>query len=172
MDAETLDFADSTFDIVLCAFGIFFLPDMVRGVREMYRVLKPGGCVALSAWPNQSFQPMENLTRVHFERYDVVRVDPPEPWMECKRPEHLLTLLERGNFRERDVTLEPAGYFINPDEWWTLMEGSGWRRGLTLLPPGDLERFKEDILEEARRLGNEHGVWLDASALIGIGKRV
>jgi ubiquinone/menaquinone biosynthesis C-methylase UbiE len=43
MDAENLALPDASFDAVLCHFGLMFLPDLDRGVREMRRVLKPGG---------------------------------------------------------------------------------------------------------------------------------
>ncbi|MCA1553686.1 MAG: methyltransferase domain-containing protein, partial [Chloroflexi bacterium] len=50
MDAEKLQFADETFDVVTCGFAIFFLSDVQRGFSEFRRVLKPGGRIALSTW--------------------------------------------------------------------------------------------------------------------------
>jgi ubiquinone/menaquinone biosynthesis C-methylase UbiE len=43
MDAENLDLPDTSFDAVLCQFGLMFFPDPDRGLKEMLRVLKPGG---------------------------------------------------------------------------------------------------------------------------------
>ncbi len=50
MDAERLDFADGSFDVVLCAFGLMYVTDPSAALREMYRVLKPGGRVAVAVW--------------------------------------------------------------------------------------------------------------------------
>jgi SAM-dependent methyltransferase len=50
MDAEYLEFADCSFDKVLCSFGLFFLTDMEQGFREIKRVLKPGGILVFSSW--------------------------------------------------------------------------------------------------------------------------
>ena len=47
MDAEHLDLPDASFDAVLCQFGLMFLPDPDRGLREMLRVLKPGAWASL-----------------------------------------------------------------------------------------------------------------------------
>jgi ubiquinone/menaquinone biosynthesis C-methylase UbiE len=47
MDAENLDLPDASFDAVLCQFGLMFLPDVDRGLREMLRVLRSGAWASL-----------------------------------------------------------------------------------------------------------------------------
>ncbi len=42
-DALHLPFADETFDITCCAFGVRNFQDLEKGLTEMHRVLKPGG---------------------------------------------------------------------------------------------------------------------------------
>lgn len=48
MDAENLDLPDASFDAVICHFGVMFLPDLDRGLKEMGRVLKPGGWASMA----------------------------------------------------------------------------------------------------------------------------
>lgn len=50
MDAERLDLPDATFDVALCALGLMFMPDPARAVREIRRVLRPGGRMAIAVW--------------------------------------------------------------------------------------------------------------------------
>ena len=50
-DAEALPFADGEFDIVLSQFGHMFAPRPDVAIREMLRVLKPGGTIAFATWP-------------------------------------------------------------------------------------------------------------------------
>ena len=50
-DAEALAFDDVTFDVVLSQFGHMFAPRPDVAIREMLRVLKPGGRIAFSTWP-------------------------------------------------------------------------------------------------------------------------
>jgi ubiquinone/menaquinone biosynthesis C-methylase UbiE len=54
MDAERLDLGAASFDVVLCALGLMYLPDPARALAEMRRVLRPGGRIALAVWGERS----------------------------------------------------------------------------------------------------------------------
>ncbi|MFL4976326.1 MAG: class I SAM-dependent methyltransferase, partial [Microvirga sp.] len=45
-DMENLGYADDSFDAVVCVFAIFFVPDMVKQVRELWRMVRAGGQLA------------------------------------------------------------------------------------------------------------------------------
>lgn len=47
MDVQSLYFADNSFDTVICSFVFCSVPSAVRGLKEAYRVCKPGGQVLL-----------------------------------------------------------------------------------------------------------------------------
>ena len=47
--AESLPFADKSYDVLTCRFGVMFFPDLPKALRECYRVLKPGGRAAFVA---------------------------------------------------------------------------------------------------------------------------
>jgi ubiquinone/menaquinone biosynthesis C-methylase UbiE len=49
-DALALPFADESFDVVVCQFGVMFFPDKVQGYREARRVLRPGGRYMFNVW--------------------------------------------------------------------------------------------------------------------------
>jgi SAM-dependent methyltransferase len=54
-DVEALPLPDNTFDVVLSQFGHMFAPRPELAVREMLRVLRPGGTIAFSTWPPEQY---------------------------------------------------------------------------------------------------------------------
>jgi SAM-dependent methyltransferase len=54
-EAEALPFADASFDVVLSQFGHMFAPRAELAIKEMLRVLRPGGTLAFSTWPPEHF---------------------------------------------------------------------------------------------------------------------
>jgi SAM-dependent methyltransferase len=50
-DAENLPYPDASFDVVVSQFGHIFAPRPEFAVKEMRRVLRPGGRIAFATWP-------------------------------------------------------------------------------------------------------------------------
>lgn len=48
--AESLPFPDASFDTVVSQFGLMFFTDRKRAIREMLRVLTPGGQIVIAVW--------------------------------------------------------------------------------------------------------------------------
>lgn len=55
--AESLPFGDAEFDTVLSQFGLMFFSDRSAALREMWRVLRPGGRLALAVWDSLESTP-------------------------------------------------------------------------------------------------------------------
>jgi ubiquinone/menaquinone biosynthesis C-methylase UbiE len=54
-DAEALPFEGASFDVVLSTFGVMFAPDQRQAARELMRVVRPGGTIALANWTPEGF---------------------------------------------------------------------------------------------------------------------
>jgi ubiquinone/menaquinone biosynthesis C-methylase UbiE len=75
--ADRLPFPADTFDAVVSRFGAMFFPSPVDAVREMLRVLKPGGKLALAVWHAAENNPFFYTLQRVIGRY--AAAPPPEP---------------------------------------------------------------------------------------------
>jgi ubiquinone/menaquinone biosynthesis C-methylase UbiE len=64
-----LPFPEGSFDVVLCQWGLEFFPDRAQGVREMARVLVPGGRVGLRVWRALERQPFQTAVLAALDRH-------------------------------------------------------------------------------------------------------
>lgn len=55
--AEALPFKDCSFDVALCQFGLMFFEDQVLALREMRRVIGPGGRAVVAVWDRAENSP-------------------------------------------------------------------------------------------------------------------
>jgi len=54
-DAESLPYADGSFDVVLSSIGVMFAADHARAASELVRVARSGGRIALASWTPDGF---------------------------------------------------------------------------------------------------------------------
>ena len=66
--AEALPFADHCFDAVVSQFGLMFFPDRPRALREMVRVLVPGGRISVAVWESLENSPVYPIEVALLER--------------------------------------------------------------------------------------------------------
>jgi SAM-dependent methyltransferase len=67
--ASALPFADGTFDAVVSQFGLMFFPEPVVALREMMRVLVPGGRFAVAVWASLADTPAYAAETALVERH-------------------------------------------------------------------------------------------------------
>ncbi len=67
-DSAALPFPDDRFDAITAAFGVRNFEDLAQGIREMHRVLKPGGRLFVLEFSKPVKAPMKQLFRFYFHR--------------------------------------------------------------------------------------------------------
>lgn len=174
MDAAALDFRRDYFDYVVCSFGIFFLPDMVAGLREWVRVTRPAGRLMFTAFGASAFQPMMALFFRRLERYGIRPPDPAKPLagMRLADPARCLELLDAAGLIHIDVATEQLGYHLKDEsQWWDVLWNSGTRGWIDKIPPSELETFHDAHLAEVRPLCGDQGLWLDIETHFAAGTK-
>ncbi len=67
-DALNLPFEDASFDVVTISYGLRNVEDTRRALEEMYRVVKPGGCLLVAEFSTPTFLPFARLYRFYLAR--------------------------------------------------------------------------------------------------------
>ena len=79
-DVETMPFADGEFEIVLSQFAHMFAPRPDVAVREMLRVLRPGGTITFSTWPPELLAGRTMAIQARYAAPPLPGVAPPILW--------------------------------------------------------------------------------------------
>jgi ubiquinone/menaquinone biosynthesis C-methylase UbiE len=170
--ADRLPFPDDTFDVVISRFGVMFFPSPVGAVREMLRVLKPGGRLALAVWHFADRNPFHySLARV-IDRY----VDSPPPAPDAPdafrfaSPGKLRDVLtEAGAMAPRERVLQFTIQAALPvEDFWTLRRemSEKLREKIATLPKEQLIEVTREALEALREYSTGSGMSFPAEVLI------
>ncbi|WP_105419710.1 class I SAM-dependent methyltransferase [Neorhizobium sp. T25_27] len=134
-EAAALPFDDDSFDVIIAMHMLYHLPDPAAGIAEMFRVLRPGGCLAVTTNGIGNMRGIYELTTV----FGSEPFDPSAAVFGYDKAEELM----RARFGDVTFSQHPARMRITDPEDVFL--------ALTSYPPGDgadeaqLDAFRQAI---------------------------
>jgi len=153
-DITQLPFEDRCFDVAVCVFGIFFVPDMTSALSELKRVLRPAGKLAITTWGPRLFEPANTAF------WNAVRNFRPDlykgfnPWDRISEVEDLRSLLAAVGFEDLKIVAESGTQPVDsPADWWAMIMGSGYRGTIEQLTPEARAQVQEQNADFIQRTG-------------------
>ena len=150
-DMTALGFPDKHFDAVISVFSIFFVPDMGALVRELWRMVRPGGKLAVTTWGPRMFEPAYSrwLAAIKRERPDLYSAF--NPWDRITDVEAVRRLLRDGGVTEADIIAEDGLQPLrSAEDWWIIANGSGLRWTIEQMGPETAARVRADNVQWLR----------------------
>jgi enediyne biosynthesis protein CalE5 len=173
LDLECIDEADASYDVVLCRDGLMFAADPRRAIREIDRVLRPGGRVSLVVWGSPESNPWLSLMFDAVTTETGFPVPPPGvpgPFSLADRKQ-LTTLMDEHlqdvRVTEVAVPLHAASF----TQWWrrTLALAGPLARRLAALPDPVMRAVTERLQTAVAPFETSAGIELPGLALLGSG---
>jgi SAM-dependent methyltransferase len=141
-DAMALPYPDALFDVAVMPLVIFFVPDPMRGVTEMVRVVRSGGAVAAYAWDMLGAGFPYEAVQSEMRALGIDVPSPPSP--DASRLEVLRQLWSGvGLVAIETIAITVQRTFGGFDEYWdTVAGGPSVRARLAAIAPEDLALLK------------------------------
>jgi len=175
-DVSELPFADDTFDAVSCRFGFMFFPDMELAIKEMTRVLKPGGKIATAVWniPEKNFWVTATMGTISKN----IEIPPPPPgapgMFRCAKEGFMSHLFSQAGLKNVSVN-EVIGKLNckTTDVYWSLMNDVAAPVVAALSKADDAlkEKIKNEVYSLVNQKYPEGSVIIDSSALVIYGEK-
>lgn len=175
--ADSLLFADNSFDAVVCRLGIMFFPDPVAAVREMLRVTKPGGNVALAVWGKSEVNPFcYVVTNVLAQHVSSPPADPDAPnafrFAEPGKLARVMTDAGASEVNEHVLTLNLESP-ITAHQFWTMrsLVSDTLREKLAKLPSDEQAQIGREVEQESADFFPQNQMNFPAQMVLVSGKK-
>jgi SAM-dependent methyltransferase len=176
--ADSLPFENDSFDVVVCRFGVMFFPDPLAALREMLRVTKPAGVIALAVWAKGELNPFYYLANDVLARHcgPAAPPDPDAPGaFRFGEPDSLARVLRQAGATK--VTERPLEFQmeapISPTQFWEMRsETSGTlREKLATMAPQQRNQIAQEVQEAVREFFPNNQMSLPAHVIVVTGSK-
>jgi ubiquinone/menaquinone biosynthesis C-methylase UbiE len=150
-DATRTELPSGSYDAVICAFGVFFAADMAAFLAEMWRLVGPGGTLAVTTWGPGLFEPASSLFWTAVREIEPTLYKAFNPWDEVTTPQALTGLFARAGIDGGVAHAMPGEHRLErPGDFWDVVLGSGYRATVDDLAAEQREVLRERLLSALR----------------------
>ena len=165
MDLDDLSFPAAHFDVATCSFGLFFLPDMHSALRNIKSVIKPGGCIVISSFVDDAFEPFSEIFLKRYQSFG--KEVPPLSWKRLSTENTINELFNSLGMMNLEFQQHALGHSIKSDQqWWDVVWNAGFRGLLNQLSEAQRIEFEAAHRAEIAKLCASGNAWLNTGVII------
>jgi ubiquinone/menaquinone biosynthesis C-methylase UbiE len=175
--AEQLPFDDNSFDAAVGRMSAMFFPDVVAGLRETLRVVKPEGSISFLVWADKEVNPFFRVVTEILDRFVQAEEEEPDApgAFRFAAPGKLASLMQEAgatDVTERTVTFTIEAP-INVDQFWELRTemSDTFRNKLARLVPDQIAAIRYTVQKKVGSYFKSGGMRFPGTVLIVTGKK-
>ncbi|HZA56660.1 MAG TPA: methyltransferase domain-containing protein [Candidatus Udaeobacter sp.] len=181
MDGHALELEDNSFDMAGSQFGVMLFPDIPKGIREMVRVVKPGGCVLVNAFADphkiEFLSFLVGAVQSVRPDFDGLPMDPPPLPLQLADPERLRSEFATAGLK--DIKVETITEIMEHRTGKDLWDWLVWSNPIveTVLGSLNLTNDERGVIQETlekmvrKRSGGSGAAKLTNPVNIGVGRK-
>ena len=175
--ADALPFPSDSFDVTVSRLGAMFFPDPVAAVREMLRVTKPNGSLALAVWHKSELNPFCYVVTGVIDRHiNPGAVDPDAPnafrFAEPGKLAGVMTEAGASDVKEHVVKFNLEAP-ISPLEFWAMRSQTSdtLREKLAKLSTGEQAQITGEVEQAVQEFFPANQMRFPAQMIVVSGKK-
>lgn len=175
--ADSLPFADNSFDAVVSRFGVMFFPSPVDAVREWLRVLKPGGKIAVAVWSFSKKNPFHYVLADVVEKYAASQPPAPDALdaFRFAEPGKLQAVLSKAGVAGRSERLLRFSIRASMpvEKFWTLRSemSEKLRTKIASLSKAEVAELTREVIDALKAYSSDDEIVFPAEVLIVSGSK-
>ena len=144
-DVTELTF-DKKYDVITCAYALFFLPEAHKVLQTLVSLLKVDGIVVFTSFTEKAFKVSNEILLPLLVKYGSTSAQEYDihKWENLKHTKDIEKLCDLADVELVAIQSKEIRYGMSVDAWWELMNNTGYKGMLMELSSEDYEALKQE----------------------------